>query len=99
MDNISWSKTVGNWGRNGDLDDLDKVEEKKKEIVLSFEEKTNAKNEIITICDELVEKSEILYHLFSNKELYDAIVTLRSAQKSLNLIHIKKVKSEIKEEV
>lgn len=94
MDNISWGKTVGNWGRNGDLDDLDKVEEKKKEIVLSFEEKTNAKNEIINLCENLIEKSCLLYDNFSSKELHDAIITLHNTHRSLNLITIKETKKE-----
>lgn len=94
MNNITWGKTIGNWGINGDLDNPGNVEEKKKEIVLSFEEKTNAKNEIINLCENLIEKSRLLYDNFSSKELHDAIITLHNTHRSLNLITIKETKKE-----
>ena len=87
--NISWSKSIGNWGKNEDPSKEKIVGEKEEIIILSFEEKVSAKEEIVTICDELVEKSVVLYEKFSNKELYDAIVTLMSAKKALDLIQVK----------
>lgn len=95
--NISWSKSIGNWGKNEDIS-KEKIDGEKEEvIILSFEEKVSAKEEIITICNELVEKSIDLYENFSNKELYDAIVTLMSAKKALDLIQVKNHKTTKKE--
>ena len=92
--NITWGKTISNWGRNADLDTLEPEENKKEVIVLSYKEKLLAKEEIVSACNELVEKSSSLYEIFTNKELYDALVTLKSAQKALNLIYIKEDKVE-----
>lgn len=95
MDNISWSKTVGNWGKNQDLSKTDViVEEKKEEVKLSFEKVSNSKSEIINLCENLIEKSCLLYDNFSSKELHDAIITLHNTHRSLNLITIKETKKE-----
>ena len=83
-----------NWGVNDQDFDPDAPQLKTKEvkIVMSPEDLQNAKTSLLEKCDELVIMSSTLYDCASSKELYDAVITLRSAQKSLNHIHVKPIK-------
>lgn len=71
MNNISWSKTIGNWAKNDqNFDPNAPVAESKERIVMS----------------------STLYDCSSSKELYDTIVTLNSAKRSLDRIFVKESK-------
>lgn len=86
--NISWGKTVGNWGANADLDSKE-VEKKEEKKLLSFEELNKHKSEIQEMCEQLIQKSSDFYDNYSNKELYDALIDLDAARRSLGLILLK----------
>lgn len=47
------------------------------------------KSDLEQNCEFLIEAANNLYKDFPNKELNDSIIILQSAQRSLNLIHIK----------
>jgi hypothetical protein len=93
MNNISWSKTIGNWAKNDqNFDPNAPVAESKERIVMSPEDLLNAKNSLLEKCDELIVMSSTLYDCSSSKELYDTIVTLNSAKRSLDRIFVKESK-------
>ena len=52
MNNISWSKTIGNWAKNDqNFDPNAPVAESKERIVMSPEDLLNAKNSLLEKCD------------------------------------------------
>ena len=78
MDNISW----GTFGENK------KVEQKEKYIIPT-EELIKYKEKLLNECKNLICGVKELYSKSSTKEVYDVIVTLNSAKRSLNSIFIK----------
>ena len=79
MDNISWCSNKK----------PEQEVEKEVKVVISPEELLVLKNELLLKCNELIDKTNSVYGIASSKELYDSIVTLMSAKRSLNLIHIR----------
>ena len=77
--NISW----GTFGTS-----KEKVEVKER-VILTAEQLEAKKLELVNKCKELQELTNSLYTEASSKEVYDAIVTLDSAKRALNLIHVK----------
>lgn len=91
MSNISWSKTVGNWGVNKEItDETDKLIRtpiKKQELDKS--ELVEKLNMIRNNYLELLKTSNELYQNFSNKDLSDSIISLESALDALENITVK----------
>ena len=82
MQNISWSKTMGNWGKN-DPDPVQKTIPVKEKVIQDF---TKEKQELKELCDDLVNKMNSLYDHCANKDLYDGISLINSVQKSISLM-------------
>jgi len=91
MNNITWSKSMGNWALNKDLEDYDKNTVEDLKEVLPVEAINEAKQELIAHCKELLDNSEKLYSMKSSKELHDAIISLGIAYKSLNNIFLQEI--------
>lgn len=91
MSNISWSKTVGNWGVNKEItDETDKLIRtpiKKQELDKS--ELVKKLNMIRNNYLEILKTSNELYQNFSNKDLSDSIISLESALDALENITVK----------
>jgi predicted metal-binding transcription factor (methanogenesis marker protein 9) len=87
MDNIKWSNNT-NWVTDDQLVVQTKVLIKDNRQKLSPEEIIELKNELSQRYFDLMELSNSFYNLYSSKELYDSIVTLNSARKSLISINI-----------
>lgn len=82
MQNISWAKTVGNWGKNGPISEKKSIPVKEK-IIQDFTKETL---ELKELCESLVNKMNSLYDHYPNKDLYDGISLIDSIQKSINSI-------------
>jgi hypothetical protein len=100
MNNITWGKTIANWGSNNpNFDPTKTMDEQKGRIEITFDDKILALNELQQRYQELIILTSELYKGgFSNKELHDSYITLLSAKKSLDDIYIQKpVEETIKE--
>ena len=87
MDNISWAKTVSNWGNNQELTSQNSQEGSIQPVIkVSFEDFMKSKEEIAAMYQQLREKTSALYEQKSNKDLYDIIISLESVKKSLELV-------------
>jgi len=71
--NITWS---ANWSKKS----VSITEEKEK---LSAEDRALLKKQLNKFCEELVINSNKIYEMNPDKDLYDAIVMIESARKSL----------------
>jgi hypothetical protein len=78
MNNISW----GTFGAS-------KKAEVKEKYVIPNQELLECKTKLIDECNNLICGLEELYCKSSSKEVYDSIMTLQSAKKSLNSIYVK----------
>ena len=78
MDNVSW----GTFGTS-------KKEESKLRYVMPAMELLENKNKLLSDCSDLICSIEELYGKAPCKELYDVIVTLNSAKRSLKAVHVK----------
>jgi predicted metal-binding transcription factor (methanogenesis marker protein 9) len=87
MDNIEWGNNT-NWVTDDQLIVPTKVLVKDNKQKLSSEEIIKLKNELSQKYFDLMELSNSFYDLYSSKELYDSIVTLNSARKSLISINV-----------
>ncbi len=87
MDNIAW----GTFGAS---------KERIKEVryVIPRDEYLTSKENLLTKCKDLVIDIESLYTKVQNKELYDALVTLQSVERSLNSIYIKEEEDDKRED-
>ena len=86
MDNISWAKTVSNWGSCGELPTKKQPEETTVVVKVAPEDFLKSKEEIVAMHQQLKEKTAALYEQKSNKDLYDIIISLESVKKSLELV-------------
>lgn len=82
MQNISWAKTVGNWGKSEPISEQKSIPVEEK-IIQDF---TKEKLELKELCESLVNKMNSLYDHYHNKDLYDGISLIDSIQKSINSI-------------
>ena len=82
MQNISWAKTVGNWGKSEPIPEKESIPVKEK-IIQDFTKETL---ELKELCESLVNKMNSLYDHYHNKDLYDGISLIDSIQKSINSI-------------
>ena len=78
MGNISW------------VSNKPKIKEKEEiRYIIPTDEFITSKENLLTKCEDLLTDIESLYTKVQNKELYDALVTLNSVKRSINIIHIK----------
>jgi hypothetical protein len=87
MDNIKWGNNT-NWVTDNQLVVQTKALVKDNKQKLSSEEIIQLKNELSQKYFDLMELSNSFYNLYSSKELYDSIVALNSAKKSLISINV-----------
>ena len=83
MSNITWAKTIGNWGARSNDDVRTPVVIEKKAPELTEEESIILINEITQLHSELKRKCEKFYKKRQVKELHDAISTLEMSKRSL----------------
>lgn len=90
MNNISWGKTMNNWGvNNSDFDPTVQVSvSREKKPKLSSTEVIKELEAIYEKQMELIKMSYALYNRFSNKDLSDSITSLESARKALESISV-----------
>lgn len=87
MSNISWAKSIANWGKNESDPVIENRKSSPKEKV-SPEVIQASITDILKKCDELMNLSATVYDSNANKELYDVLIHLDEARKSLKSITI-----------
>lgn len=92
MNNITWGKTIANWGANNpDFDPNKTMDEQEKQIEITFDDKILALNELQQRYQDLIVLTAELYKGgFANKELHDSYITLLSAKRSLDNVYVQK---------
>ena len=83
MNNVSWS--------SNEVKEILKEEER---YIIPNNELIEYKEKLLNQCKNLICGVEELYNKSSSKEVYDVIVTLNSAKRSLNSIYTKEVEND-----
>ncbi len=89
MENISWGKTVSNWGTNNSDAENKQLISKIKVEKISNSDAINALDNIHRIYIELLTETNKLNSVFANKGLHDSFISLISAKKSLDSAYVK----------
>lgn len=89
MDNISWGKTIGNWGNNEqNFDPYKSITSKKGYTKILRAEAVEKLDAIYLEYVKLLEMSIDLYKIFPNKDFSDSIISLESALKALKCVTV-----------
>jgi len=87
MNNITWSKTLANWGSNDQDFDPNRKDNFIVKKVTNIQDLINAKVVLQERTDELIQLTKELYNEFPSKELYDTVTSFESANRSLENIY------------